>query len=292
MNAVLAKVSPADLLGTMRRLLLRHRWLLLAMLPFAVYWIAEHARYVTMPDALFGGDMWAQLGITRHIADGHAPWTDAYFQGEWAFRDWLLYTVVAGVSKATGVDPMQVAIFAPVTFVLGGGIVTYALGRRLFAHDVIAVMMAVAWMGFSPFVEYKTSAFAAMLTVPLFVLALATQDGSMRRRVWLGLAWGLASLSYLVAFFGTSLMLLAVFLHRALGRPLPVRDRDGWRLRIDGPSRSASWTRCASSCPSASWRCPSSSRSGGRSSSCTRATCSTRATSTATAAAAGAPGKP
>lgn len=224
------------------------KWLLLATLPFVAYWASVFSRYQTLPDALFGGDAWQQFGIVQHLHEGHAPWTDSMFAGEWAFRDWLMYVLVAGIARATFLDPLTVAIFWPLVPLVLGGFCLHAIGRRLFANEALAVGLAVAWMGLYAHVGFQSSTFAAMLTVPWFFLVLVSQDGSVKRRVLLGLAYGLASLSYLVAFFGLTLLLGLVVLHRVLGRPAPRRDRAGWRVErerdttfLDRVRREARW---------------------------------------------------
>lgn len=200
------------------RLVRRHGAIVLAVLPFFVYWLAELSRYAVLADPLHGGDGWQQLGIATHIYRGHAVWTDAYFAGEFAFRDPILFVLVAALAKLFAIEPLRVAILLPAFWLAASGIVAYALGFTLMRSRALAILLAAFWMGIAPRVAFQSSSFAASLMVPLFLLALASQDGSLARRAMLGLAWAGASLSYLVAFFGTSLM-IAILLGARLTRP-------------------------------------------------------------------------
>lgn len=187
------------------------KWILLAIAPFLLVWGIVFSRYHTFPSPVVGGDEWAQFGIVMHIWQGNPPWSDSMLAGEYAFRDWLLYVLVAFVSRVTFIPPLQTAILFPLVFLVVGAVAMYGIGLRTLRHEGLAVLMAVAWMGFGPSLEFKSSAFAAMATVPVAIYFLASQDGTLRRRIYLGLAYGAASLSYLVAFFGLTAILLVFF---------------------------------------------------------------------------------
>lgn len=187
------------------------KWILLAIAPFLLVWGVIFSRYHTFPSPVVGGDEWAQFGIVMHIWQGNPPWTDSMILGEYAFRDWLMYVIVAVISRVTLVSPLQTAILFPLTFLVVGAAAMYGIGRRTLKHEGLAVLLAIAWMGFGPTLEFKSSAFAAMATVPVALYFLVSQDGSLRRRLYLGLAYGAASLSYLVAFFGLTAILLVFF---------------------------------------------------------------------------------
>lgn len=208
------------------RFLRRHGAVALAVLAFFAYWLVELSRYVVLPDPLHGGDGWQQLGIATHLYRGHPVWADAHFAGEFAFRDPLLFVIVAALAKVLAVEPLRVAIVLPAFWLAASGIVAYALGLRMMRSRALATFLAVLWMGAAPHVAFQSSSFAAALMVPLFLLALVSQDGSFARRVMLGLAWAAASLSYLVAFFGTSLM-IAIHLVWRLHRPRVGRTAAG-----------------------------------------------------------------
>lgn len=205
--------------------LARRAWLLLATGPFVLFWFITYSRYQALPDSLLGGDMWQQFGIVMHIWSGNAPWTDSMFVGEWAFRDWLMYALVAGISRVTFLPPLTVAIYWPLVPLVIGGAALYGIGKSMFRHEGMGLTMAVLWMGFMPFMGFQSSNLAAMATVPVALYFLVTQDGSLKRRVFLGLAYGAASLSYLVAFFGLSLLLLLSFIERWVR----AGARDAWR---------------------------------------------------------------
>lgn len=200
------------------------------------WWDAAHG--YLLPDALWGGDSYAQLGIVNSIFSGIPPWRDASFPGEWAFRDWLPFLLMAASAKALGTDPHTVARFWPAFVMVAGGAVVYALARRMWGADALPLASAACWMGVQTTLLPTSRYFAAMLMVPLALYAFLCADHRLWTRILAGVALGAASLSYIVAFFGLALMLALASLYRVL----PWRIEDGPRVeRRAVPWRARMW---------------------------------------------------
>ena len=201
----------------------KRKFLILALLPFIAFWFTEFAQYKHLPGPLYGGDLYQQMGIMMHIYTGNAPWEDSQFQGEWAFRDWMMHFLAAVMAwvlgAVAGVKPIIAFVYWPLIPMVLGGVAAFGIGRKMFDNDAIAALLAVAWMGIPSEMGATSSSFGTIFAVPLFFYALISLNDSLKSKVLLGVAYGFAGLSYLVAFFGNTLMLALLFAYRAFGSP-------------------------------------------------------------------------
>lgn len=218
-----------------RQTLLSRLPLLSLLVLFAIYGAWQVASLQGIPDSPWGGDSYAQVGIATAIHQGNPPWEDAHFLGEWAFRDWLPFLLLAAASRLAGVAPVEAARAWPLLVALAGGVVVHALARRVAGRESIALLAAGAWMAMHAIMLPTSRAFAATLMVPLALFAFATMDERPATRVRAGIAYGLASLSYLVAFFGLTLLLVAMSARRLAARRGELRRALAQEARRVGP---------------------------------------------------------
>ncbi len=178
--------------------------LFLAILIVALYVSFNYVdQFKQIPSPLYGGDYYNGLGGVIHIVDGGSPLESAQMKGELPWVPWFYHLSVALFSKFTGLEPMFALLnFSHIALVLSG-IILYLLIQKLTNNKYVFLVVLPLIFSHGNFPLFKYSAFAAMISIPLFLLSLFIflKCPSIKRAVLSGILLGIVGLSNTQTFF-------------------------------------------------------------------------------------------
>lgn len=161
-----------------------------------------------LPSPVYGGDIYFHFGVINNIYSGNAPWTHNHFINEYAHYPWIMHLIVAYLALLTGMQVMTAAIYFPILTTAAAATVAYLLGIAIFNNRSIALLMSLYWATFQV-PNTAASPFAELVIFPLFILALARSDDTLRSRIWAGITFGLCGLAQVVTWIA-GIMTLAL----------------------------------------------------------------------------------
>ncbi len=173
----------------------------------------------SLPSPLYGGDYYYQLGQTNHFKFGGSPFDSSTILGALPGY-FILYTIGAGLIAKLGFDAITAHFIFSYIVLLLGGIVFYALVKKLFNSKVLGVVGVLVFFMADKFPILKYTPFSEMLIMPLIILLLYNflKDSSKKNALILGVGYGFAGLAHSISFIGSTLLIFAAFLWYGLRR--------------------------------------------------------------------------
>lgn len=174
-----------------------------------------------LPSPIYGGDYYHQLGSTFHIASSINPLH--WFESANVVGALPMQLPIYGVSVSLlvwifGMDPMAAELGFSYIIIVLSCILMYILANKLLKDKTIALLTPLAFIpiGFFPIIKY--SLFTQLVTMLWFFICLINfyHKVDFKNSIWLGISFGLASLSHGVAFIAVSWTCLFVFLDMLL----------------------------------------------------------------------------
>ncbi|MEK6938123.1 MAG: hypothetical protein AABX04_03690 [Nanoarchaeota archaeon] len=174
-----------------------------------------------LPSPIYGGDYYHQLGSTFHISSSINPFH--WFESANVIGALPMQLPVYGVSVSLlvwifGLNPMSAEFAFSYIIIILSSFLIYILANKLIKDKTISLLVPLAFIpiGFFPIIKY--SLFTQLVTIPLFFISLINfyHKVNLKNSIWLGISFGLASLSHGVAFIAVSWTSVIVFADRLL----------------------------------------------------------------------------
>lgn len=189
--------------------------LLLVIFVFLFYLVSN---FKHIPGPVYGGDLYMIRGFTQAIIQGHPPWEDPLFEGNYAYYGWLSYLGTAFLVKLTGIGLEKMSTMLPAFMHILILFVCYKFGTAFFKSKRYGLIFMVAFFSLR-IIDTKLSAGFATLFMMLTLWSwIEYEQGNKKYKYLMGLFWGLTALSHVNYFIVLSAMIgVSIFLQHVRG---------------------------------------------------------------------------
>ena len=167
-----------------------------------------------LPSPLFGGDYYHQLGQIYYMYQSSPSQWIASSNG---IVEGPAYLIVYGVlvtifGKLFSLSALQALINFNLLLPFTSLLLFYFLYYKVFSEDPLAALGAIITVSYLSFPIFKYTDFTKFVVLPLFLIACFCffKEQNRRNSVFLGLAYGVMSLSHATAFFFSTFLVCVI----------------------------------------------------------------------------------
>lgn len=164
---------------------------------------------------MIGGDVYQAFGAANAIGQGHSPWQDAVYAGEYNWYPWLFHVLTVLLAKVTFSSIASVFVWMPLIVTLLLAVVYNRLGKELFNPAVgfltAFIVVFMTGVGHNSQVPVPVN-FSYVIAGAYFLFLYRAHESRLLKDMLLtGVFLGLVGLTHLHTFFAC-LVVLASYL--------------------------------------------------------------------------------
>lgn len=189
------------------------------------------SEFKQLPSPIYGGDYYHHLGMMYHLERGGSPFENSLQKGETPWIPPLYHYLVIAFAKLSGSGIMAANLYSSLPFMAASLVVVYALSKRIFHNNLIALVPVAVYLFKFPVFKYSYFTIALVIPLALYLLLDAFEKGGNKRWVLAGVGTGLVAISHAMAamvfaiFAAVLLSYQLVFRHVSF-RPFAVRTKE------------------------------------------------------------------
>ncbi|WP_456418655.1 hypothetical protein [Methanocaldococcus infernus] len=171
------------------------------------------SQFKSLPSPIYGGDYYCQMGAINHIRYGGNPLESSAILDSIPGYLPMYGFLCAQFCNLFNFDTLHGMLYFSVLLFIIASVIWFVLFRTLFRDDWIALIGVVLANGINSYPILKYTSFTLKIMLPLFILALylSFKERKLVYYIFLGIIYGLLTLSHMVCFIGATLIIL-VFL--------------------------------------------------------------------------------